>query len=258
MRCILRRILLAASLAASFAFPNHASAMYVQLGAGPCASAGGIVNVGANFVAGLAPFGWACPNATVTGLFGEYLADTNFDGATDKAFLKVTNLTITNTSALTITDAIYVVSDIFAPTNQVFPGWAGASGFYNGAGGLVTTQTQMNFLTVPINAFGVPPAGWSITSPAVTLASPAVFYELGTGLVGAGVQQLVGVFGFTLAPGTSLFLPNSNVLSMNLLTQEFGGTDIDPLPSAVPLPAAAWLFGSGLAGLFGLARRRHA
>ena len=30
-----------------------------------------------------------------------------------------------------------------------------------------------------------------------------------------------------------------------------------PAPAAVPLPAAVWLFGSGLLGLVGVARRRR-
>ena len=44
----------------------------------------------------------------------------------------------------------------------------------------------------------------------------------------------------------------------NLLTQsEFPLTVTLNAPSAVPLPAAAWLFGSGLIGLAGVARRRR-
>jgi len=33
-------------------------------------------------------------------------------------------------------------------------------------------------------------------------------------------------------------------------------TNYTPTPSAVPVPAAVWLFGSGLVGLAGIARRR--
>ena len=32
----------------------------------------------------------------------------------------------------------------------------------------------------------------------------------------------------------------------------------DPVVSAVPVPAAVWLFGSGLIGLIGIARRKKA
>jgi hypothetical protein len=40
-------------------------------------------------------------------------------------------------------------------------------------------------------------------------------------------------------------------------TPAFSGT-IVPVPSAVPVPAAVWLFGSGLLGLVGVARRKKA
>jgi hypothetical protein len=33
-------------------------------------------------------------------------------------------------------------------------------------------------------------------------------------------------------------------------------TSVDAVPTVIPVPAAAWLFGSGLLGLVGVARRR--
>jgi len=49
-------------------------------------------------------------------------------------------------------------------------------------------------------------------------------------------------------------------LDISYLTDEIGSTDVIRLSvvSAVPLPAAVWLFGSGLLGLFGLSRRKIA
>jgi len=47
---------------------------------------------------------------------------------------------------------------------------------------------------------------------------------------------------------------------LSYLTDEFGSTDVLRLSvidtSAVPVPAAVWLFGSGLFGLIGMARRK--
>ena len=40
------------------------------------------------------------------------------------------------------------------------------------------------------------------------------------------------------------------------LTGTISGALPDPIPSAVPVPAAVWLFGSGLLGLVGVARRK--
>ena len=50
---------------------------------------------------------------------------------------------------------------------------------------------------------------------------------------------------------TAIFLTGdsaSDTASLDMFTQRF---------SAVPVPAAVWLFGSGLAALFGFAYRRH-
>ena len=45
-------------------------------------------------------------------------------------------------------------------------------------------------------------------------------------------------------------------LAFNTVTESYGAYQLTPSP--VPVPAAVWLFGSGLAGLVGLARRRMA
>ncbi len=103
---------------------------------------------------------------------------------------------------------------------------------------------------------------------------------------GSGASA-TGTYNFTLAPGqvamgvlfdwnTSLGIP-----VLNIMNADGSGVDIDgdgtlgttmaagpfkdspvgfsgtPI-SAVPVPAAAWLFGSGLVGLVGVARRRKA
>ena len=62
-----------------------------------------------------------------------------------------------------------------------------------------------------------------------------------------------GAFNFTEANGLNW--------TVNLLADAKGTTDIlrltiNALPSTVPVPAAVWLFGSGLIGLIGLARRK--
>jgi hypothetical protein len=48
---------------------------------------------------------------------------------------------------------------------------------------------------------------------------------------------------------------------VDVLTDAIGITDVVRLsvvPSAVPVPPSVWLFGSGLLGLIGIARRRQA
>ena len=45
---------------------------------------------------------------------------------------------------------------------------------------------------------------------------------------------------------------------LNIHTAEFRGGEIRGQVNVIPVPAAVWLFGSGLIGLIGLARRRKA
>lgn len=49
----------------------------------------------------------------------------------------------------------------------------------------------------------------------------------------------------------------ASALSWSTLTMEFNTTDLQAA-SVVPLPAAVWLFGSGMLGLIGIARRKKA
>lgn len=64
----------------------------------------------------------------------------------------------------------------------------------------------------------------------------------------SGSLDLVGISGGFLA-GTGSFPPYAPV---DPSTISFNGTSVN----IVPVPAAAWLFGSGLIGLVGIARRR--
>jgi hypothetical protein len=68
----------------------------------------------------------------------------------------------------------------------------------------------------------------------------------GTFTIGAGAATLYGITG-----NQTLFQPESYVLASVQLTS--AGT-LEATP--VPLPAAVWLFGSGLLGLVGVGRRR--
>jgi hypothetical protein len=54
------------------------------------------------------------------------------------------------------------------------------------------------------------------------------------------------------------FNANFDIMSMHVsqCTDTGTGTDACPTVAAVPVPAAVWLFGSGLLGLVGIARRK--
>lgn len=83
--------------------------------------------------------------------------------------------------------------------------------------------------------------------------------------LGAGPQTKMGSIGFTLNPGDEFFVwagieaggtrdgfgDAFNTLSMTY------SDDTGISPSVVPVPSAMWLFGSGLLGMIGIARRRE-
>jgi len=64
----------------------------------------------------------------------------------------------------------------------------------------------------------------------------------------------------TLTPGaTGAGTANGGVIMINGFAGQVPGINMTTdLPAAVPIPAAAWLFGSGLLGLVGVARRKKA
>lgn len=70
-----------------------------------------------------------------------------------------------------------------------------------------------------------------------------------------------GVMGIPMAAGGPFagfnisFNANLSPVPVSCLA-DLGSCDIDPPP--IPVPGAIWLFGSGLAGLLGVARRRKA
>lgn len=59
---------------------------------------------------------------------------------------------------------------------------------------------------------------------------------------------------FTLMSGFTKQLDNAYLVSFGSISGVVQGVDLQP----VPVPAAAWLFGSGLIGLVGIARRKKA
>jgi hypothetical protein len=70
----------------------------------------------------------------------------------------------------------------------------------------------------------------------------------------------IGIGGSPIqAGGFAFFNVNFDFMTMHVTscTDTGMGTDACPAVSAVPVPAAVWLFGSGLAGLVSLARRKR-
>lgn len=81
-----------------------------------------------------------------------------------------------------------------------------------------------------------------------------VFTGQGTG----GSNALLGPLQFTVANATiaELIVGNgSNIFAADILSGQTGNTGMVDVTSQVPIPAAAWLLGSGLIGLVALKRR---
>jgi hypothetical protein len=62
------------------------------------------------------------------------------------------------------------------------------------------------------------------------------------------------------ADGSGVDLDSDGTLGTTMAAGPFKGAPVgfSATPAAVPVPAAVWLFGSGLMGLVGIARRRKA
>ena len=116
---------------------------------------------------------------------------------------------------------------------------------------------QVTSVTVDSNVWGVyADAGTTDnTSGSVTNIAVAAFTDPGANFTVASIEFLA------VGNGTS-----SLILSENSLNPwASGGSTINPTmlngsvtTSAVPLPAAVWLFSGGLLGLLGIARRKNA
>jgi hypothetical protein len=93
------------------------------------------------------------------------------------------------------------------------------------------------------------------TPVALNLGTELIGQSLGGGLVFGGDPQDGSTGDFNLFASTSGAPAGFNYFELGLDNGEIIRVT-SMLPSAVPIPAAVWLFGSGLIGLVGIARRK--
>jgi hypothetical protein len=150
-------------------------------------------------------------------------------------------------ATLAITTAPNATSIVSAPTATL----------YNAA--VPGTGLQSDIKTIngngPLDQFGGTSNG-VIGTPTSTGAANLNFYTMGfvSGINMNSTAQLYGVSTTGNSAGAVLGYDLGSI-SFNGSTLAFtGNTGVTP---PVPLPAAAWLFGSGLLGLLGIGRRRN-
>ena len=138
-----------------------------------------------------------------------------------------------------------------APDNHIDEKGAGAPGNMNFHNGRATNPTTDNNLELTFSG-----GAFDLTSIDFT-----GFFDNGISLDLLGSDNTTATItaaGINVLPFLNV---TSIIFSVTESNGEIGGAGWDSLtvndaPSAVPVPAAVWLFGSGLAGLLGVSKRR--
>ncbi len=131
-----------------------------------------------------------------------------------------------------------------AAGNHIDPNAIAAVGFHNGPSNPVADNNLI--LTFSGGAFdltGINGFVFSINSPTLDFTGSSGLTETIT---------VAGNYSLSLLNVTSVIFSTSNVGS----DVGWSSLIVDTTPSSVPLPAAIWLFSSGLIGLVGLSRRK--
>jgi len=141
------------------------------------------------------------------------------------------------------------------------------TGVSNSLGTIDTiADVSSNFVAsgADMNAAGDFTAVWSFSSVghvfALTVGTINNNIDVDSLLITSGVNVINSITGIGSEKSLSLLtyylLDGVDYLITVTGTSKFDGTKLDLSVEAVPLPAAVWLFGSALMGLFGVSRRK--
>lgn len=159
-----------------------------------------------------------------------------FNGPTTQALYRINPSTLQATQLSTALGVGSIVGLDFSPTGALY-GVANSSGNQ----GLVTIDTttwQATRVSQP------PDFPWAIQS--IAFDNDGTLYGISSSMGNPGGSGRI----YTIDPLTGI----ATLTFGSGLSNDFRG--IEFLPAPVPVPAAVWLFGSGIAAMAGLARRR--
>jgi hypothetical protein len=201
----------------------------------------------------VAPTSWAAPiDITGTGVLGSFTGTLDYHSAT--ASTAVLDVTLTNTSASGFLTAIALnnpgdsltgISLATPPTPTTFNALGLAS---NGVNGQPLGWFDFGAGTGGNWEGGGPPSNGLAANASATFR----FNLVGTNLTALDTTSFATTFS---AVNHNNPAPTDDFLAVRFRGFANGGSD-KVSASVVPLPAAVWLFGSGLIGLAGLARRK--
>ncbi len=106
------------------------------------------------------------------------------------------------------------------------------------------------------------PGVWNFSTGSGASATGTYNYSLAAGQVAMGVLFSWGtsagipILNILNADGSGVDIDGDGILGTKMATGPFVAHSIGFAGTAIPVPAAVWLFGSGLLGLLGVARRR--
>jgi hypothetical protein len=181
-------------------------------------------------------------NASAGG-FNEYalaVAATTTQTGFSPTFIE--GLDVTSSSPTTITEA--GVSTVITNVQQEAANWASQNGCPTGCGQFFDSTGGTTIAAIPSPSSSGSWGNGTLSGSAV--GSAAQFYQ-----ILANVNKLATEDG--IAKGADVITPYAGFFFLD----STGHLTYD-IPSAVPLPPAVWLFGGGLLGMIGVARRRRA
>jgi hypothetical protein len=151
----------------------------------------------------------------------------------------------------------YILDDIFLVDGTQMTGafdWTYAIGDFEGGSGVFTALEIPWQPTGTLPPLEEPGMVLTIENNQIEISLDGNFHDYGLDIILKFVQPLSPTLSSSIDLNTSFFECCGN----GFKDQPFSSGSISPVVPSVPVPAAVWLFGSGLLGLVGMARRKKA